>query len=84
MAGSGPGNGSGRFDVGAHDMGGWVRVLAGSTANPESEDFALALSDRLTLFFAEHPHLMLASVAAINRGGATVELHAWYEVEGSV
>lgn len=23
-----PGNGSGKFDVGAHDMGGWVRNVA--------------------------------------------------------
>ena len=27
-----PGNGSGKFDVGVHDMGGWVQVVAGGTA----------------------------------------------------
>jgi hypothetical protein len=25
------GNGSGKFEIGAHDMGGWVRVIAGAT-----------------------------------------------------
>lgn len=37
------GNGSGKFDVGAHDMGGWVRVLAGPSATIP-DDLAVYLS----------------------------------------
>jgi hypothetical protein len=72
------GNGSGKFDIGAHDMGGWVRVIAGQTA-AEVEDLGFYLAHRLSMWFRENPHLRLLSVVPINRDGNTVELHGWYE-----
>src|SRR5262249_47399351 len=73
------GNGSGKFDIGAHDMGGWVRVIAGQTASLV-EDLRFYLAHRLSAWFREHPHLRLLSVVPINnKDGVTVELHGWYE-----
>ncbi len=37
MGKSKPGNGSGKFDVGAHDMGGWVRVIASNSPGTPDE-----------------------------------------------
>jgi hypothetical protein len=72
------GNGSGKFDVGVHDMGGWVRVIAGES--PDSpDDLGFYLSHRLAAWFRENPHLRLLCVVPVNKGGTTVELHAWYE-----
>jgi hypothetical protein len=72
------GNGSGKFDVGAHDMGGWVRVVAG-TSGTIPDDLAVYLSHRLSDWFRENAHLRLLCVLPVNREGTTVELHAWYE-----
>ena len=40
------GNGSGKFEIGQHDMGGWVRIVAGRQNLPE--DLAVYLSSALT------------------------------------
>ncbi len=32
---AGGGNGSGKFEIGRHDMGGWVRVCAGTQNLPD-------------------------------------------------
>ena len=71
------GNGSGKFDIGVHDMGGWVRVIAGQTASHD-EDLGFYLSHGLSLWLRGHPELHLSSVVPINRDGKTVELHGWY------
>ena len=42
-----PGNGSGKFDVGVHDMGGWVRVIPGGTA-PQDGNLPFYLAHRLS------------------------------------
>jgi hypothetical protein len=73
-----PGNGSGKFDVGTHDMGGWVRVFA-SQSGQHVEDLAFYLAHRLSLWFRENPHQRLICVVPISKGGNTVELHGWYE-----
>lgn len=72
------GNGSGKIGVGAHDMGGWVRVVPGTSGAPP-DDLAFYLSHRLSDWFREHAHLRLLCVVPVNRDGTTVELHAWYE-----
>ncbi len=72
------GNGSGKFDVGATDMGGWVRVLAGSTASAATNDLPFFLAHGLAQWLRQHPQLQLVSVVPITRNGETVELHAWY------
>ena len=74
-----PGNGSGKFDIGAHDMGGWVRVIAGSTAASATNEVPLYLSHRLSVWRLQNPHRRLISVVPIMKDGTTVELHAWYE-----
>ena len=73
-----PGNGSGQFDVGAHDMGGWVRVIA-SDSPGTPDDLGVYLSHRLAIWVRQNPHLKLFSIVAINKDGNTVELHGWYE-----
>lgn len=73
-----PGNGSGKFDVGVHDMGGWVRVIAGGTA-PQDGNLPFYLAHRLSHWLRENPHLRLLCVVPISKDGNTVELHAWYE-----
>jgi hypothetical protein len=73
-----PGNGSGKFDVGVHDMGGWVRVIAGGTA-PQDGNLPFYLADRLSHWLGENAHRRLLCVVPISRDGNTVELHAWYE-----
>jgi hypothetical protein len=71
------GNGSGKFDIGAHDMGGWVRVRASQTA-AHVEDLGFYLAHVLSNWFREHPHLQLISIVPIVKDGNTVELHGWY------
>jgi hypothetical protein len=73
-----PGNGSGKFDVGVHDMGGWVRVIAGGTA-PQDGNLPFYLAHRLSHWLRENAHLRLLCVVPISKDGDTVELHAWYE-----
>jgi hypothetical protein len=46
------GNGSGKFEIGQHDMGGWVRIVAGRQNLPE--DLAVHLSSALSDWF-RHP-----------------------------
>src|SRR5262245_39739044 len=72
------GNGSPKFEVGAHDMGGWVRVIA-SDSSPPPDDLGFYLAHRLSHWFGENPHRRLVCVVPINRDGFTVELHGWYE-----
>jgi hypothetical protein len=71
------GNGSGKFDVGAHDMGGWVRVIAGPTS-AHVEDLGFFLAHRLSMWFRENPYLHVLSVVPINKDGRTIELYGWY------
>jgi hypothetical protein len=71
------GNGSGKFEIGYHDMGGWVRICAGKQNLPE--DLPVYLSKVLTEFFRKQPQLLLRCVVPIQRDGDTVELHAWYD-----
>jgi hypothetical protein len=71
------GNGSGKFDIGHHDMGGWVRVCAGNGNLPD--DLPIFLSQALTDWFRQRPHLHLHCVVPIQQDGNTVELHAWYD-----
>jgi hypothetical protein len=74
-----PGNGSGKFDIGAHDMGGWVRVIAGSTADSSTNEVPLYLARRLAHWLRDHPERRLLCVVPIQKDGTTVELHAWYD-----
>lgn len=78
MAKPHPGNGSSKFGVGVHDMGGWVQVKAdGSPAGPD--ELAVYLSHRLSEWLRDNAHLRLLCVVPVSRDGKTVELHAWYE-----
>jgi hypothetical protein len=72
------GNGSTKFEVGAHDMGGWVRVIA-SDSPGTPDDLGVFLADRLSHWLREHPNVTLISVVPITKDGNTVELYAWYE-----
>jgi hypothetical protein len=72
------GNGSGKFDVGVHDMGGWLRVTAGE-ASDLADNLAVYLSHGLSAWLRANPHLRLRCVVPINVNAMTVELHAWYE-----
>src|SRR5262245_46936477 len=63
-----PGNASGKFDVGAHDMGGWVRVFAGQTG-ANVEDLGFYLAHRPSEWCRQNPHLRLISVVPISRDG---------------
>lgn len=71
------GNGSGKFEIGQHDMGGWVRICAGRQNLPE--DLPVYLSQALSDWFRQRPHLHMRCVVPIQRDGNTVELHAWYD-----
>jgi hypothetical protein len=71
------GNGSGKFEIGHHDMGGWVRVCAGRQNLPD--DLPVFLSQALSDWFRQRPHLRMRCVVPIQRDGNTVELHAWYD-----
>jgi hypothetical protein len=73
------GNGSGKLDVGAHDMGGFVRVITGPLLHGYPADLGFFLAHRLAQWFREHRHLRLRCVVPIQRDGYTVELHGWYE-----
>jgi len=74
------GNGSGRFEVAQADMGGWVRIYPGKVEDTARADLGVFLSQTLTEWFRQRPQLHLKCVVPIIRDGATVELHAWYEV----
>ena len=73
----GDGNGSGKFEIGHQDMGGWVRVSAGGHNLPH--DLPVYLSQALSDWFRQRPHLHMRCVVPIQRDGDTVELHAWYD-----
>ena len=77
MAKHEPGNGSSRIDIGVHDMGGWVRVMA-DNAPAAGTDLGVYLSHRLSEWLRQNAHLHLLCVVPIDRDGNTVELHAWY------
>ena len=72
-------NGSGNFEVHQHDMSGWVRIFP-EPGTPLPEDLGYYLSQTLTEWFRQRPHLRLRCVVPVSRDGDTVELHAWYEV----
>jgi hypothetical protein len=72
------GNGSGKFEVGTHDMGGWTRTVAEYT-EPAPPEMAVYLSHHMTAWYRKNPHLKIRCVVPVNRDGNTVELHAWYD-----
>jgi hypothetical protein len=72
------GNGSSKFDIGAHDMGGWVRIIAGKTGTIP-EELPAFLSLHLTNWLRQRPDLGLRCVLPVNKDGNTVEFHAWYD-----
>jgi hypothetical protein len=74
-----PGNGASKFPVHQQDMGGWVRVFAGKTANVPP-DLPVYLSHALTAWLRQRPQLRLRTVVPITRDGDTIELHAWYDL----
>jgi hypothetical protein len=71
------GNGSGKIEIGQSDMGGWVRVHTNLKEVPH--DLPLFLSQSLTEWFRQRPHLRMRCLVPITREGVTVELHAWYD-----
>jgi hypothetical protein len=72
------GNGSGNFEVGVHDMGGWVRVTAGATA-PEGGNLPFCLAHRLSYWFRENVTYGHCAWCRSPGTATQVELHAWYE-----
>lgn len=50
-----PGNGSGQFDVGVHDMAGWGGVIAGGTATQDG-NLPFYLAHRLSHWHRETFH----------------------------
>lgn len=72
------GNGSGKFEIHHQDMGGWVRAFTDHRSHLPA-DLPVYLSSSLMQWFRQRPHLRLRFVAAIQRGGDTVELHGWYD-----
>jgi hypothetical protein len=74
----GNGNGSGKVEIGFHDLGTYVRVISGPGA-AQAEDLPGVLAQALTDFFAKNPEKHLRFIVPINRDGTTVELQAWYE-----
>jgi hypothetical protein len=72
------GNGSSKFEVGTHDMGGWTRTKA-DYSGPTPADLAVYLSHHMTAWFRGKPHLKIRCVVPIRRDGETVELHGWYD-----
>jgi hypothetical protein len=72
------GNGSGQFDIGTQDMGGWVRVMAGDLSS-HPDEVGAKLAHCLSEWFRQKPHLRLVCVVPIDVDGTTVELHGWYE-----
>jgi hypothetical protein len=69
------GNGSGKCEIGQHDMGGWVWVFACRVNLPN--DLPVYLSQALSDFFRQRPHLHMRCVVPIQKDGDTMELHAW-------
>jgi hypothetical protein len=74
------GNGSGKFEIGQADMGGWVRVFPAMAEDVGREDLAVYLSQTLADWFRQRPQLHMKCVVPVNKDGSTVELHAWYEI----
>jgi hypothetical protein len=74
----GDGNGSGKFNIHQEDMGGWVRVFTDKLA-VLPDDLAIYLSQALSDWFRQRPHLRMRCVVPIQRDGNTTELHAWYD-----
>jgi hypothetical protein len=72
------GNGSGKFYIHQDDMGGWVRIFPDKLADVP-DDLAVYLSQSLTEWFRQRPHLHLRCLVPVQRDGDTVELHAWYD-----
>jgi hypothetical protein len=71
------GNGPGKVDVHTDDMKGWVRVHTDELAIIPDE-LGAYLSEALTDWFRQRPHLTLRCVYPVVRDGYTIELHAWY------
>ncbi len=72
------GNGSSQYPIHLDDLGGWVRVFT-DRAGALPDNFAFVLSQLLTEWFRQRPHLRMRCVIPITKDGTTVELHAWYE-----
>ena len=66
MAKPHPGNGSGKFGVGVHDMGGWVRVKADGSPTG-ADELAVYLSHRLSEWLRENAHVRLLCVVPVSK-----------------
>jgi hypothetical protein len=71
-------NGSGRFEIGQHDIGGWGKICAGRGNLPD--DLPVYLSQTLSDWSRQCPNLHMRCVVPIQKDGDTMELHAWYDV----
>ena len=69
------GNGSGRFEIGQADMGGWLRVFPTKAEDLFREDLGVYLSQSLTEWFRQRPNFRMKCAMPIVREGATVEMH---------
>lgn len=67
---------TGRFEILIEDHDGWIRAYLGR-GEPAGET-ARFLSESLTQWFRDRPHLGLHCIVPISRDGDTAELHAWY------
>jgi hypothetical protein len=61
------------------ERSGWVRIFTEAEFHSHSQ-LPLYLSETLSHWFRQHPQLCLRDLVPINRGGDTVELHAWYDL----
>lgn len=74
------GNGAGKTDVLAHDMGGWVVFRPARVESRRSPELPAALRWALQEFFDQRRQLRLVAVTAVDCEGTTVELIAIYEL----
>jgi hypothetical protein len=71
------GNGSGKFEINAMDMCGWVRVSC-SNLSHAPDDLPIYLSHSLADWFRSCPNYLLQFVVPMIKDGKTVELHGFY------
>src|SRR5437588_1782359 len=56
------GNGSGKFEIGHIDMGGWVRVFPAKSEESAGQDLSVFLSQTLSEWVRQKPHLRMKCV----------------------
>jgi hypothetical protein len=62
------------------ERSGWVRIYTDAEFRGHPM-LPVYLSGTLTQWFRDRPHLRMRCVAPINKGGDTVELHAWFDLQ---